>query len=192
VQFGLPLEADHPLVFARNPKAKRYVIRLTDEGVVRVTIPRWGSKREAMEFAERERAWIDRQRRRFQADLASPKEPPPDPAVERALRQRAVAELPARLLELAAAHGFPPRAVSRISVRNQKWRWGSCSPSGHVCLNWRLVQMPDAVRDYVLIHELMHLRRMDHSKVFWAHVARACPDYQEHRRFLRNARLMTR
>ena len=67
-----------------------------------------------------------------------------------------------------------PRACAR-SRANTDWpsgrsaseirsgRWGSCSPNGHICLNWRLVLMPDAVRDYVLIHELMHLRRMDHS-----------------------------
>ena len=65
--------------------------------------------------------------------------------------------------------------VSRVSVRNQRSRWGSCSPSGHICLNWRLVLMPDDVRDYVLIHELMHLRRLDHSRHFWRLVAACVP-----------------
>lgn len=189
VQFALPLEAAAPaLVFARNPRAKRYVIRLTDRGVVRVTIPRWGSKREAVAFAERERAWIARQQAKFAADRARVVEPPADPAVERMHRARAARELPPRLRDLANQLGFAPDAVRKISVRNQKWRWGSCSPSGHICLNWRLVQLPDAVRDYVLIHELMHLKRMDHSKKFWSLVAQACPDYQEHRRYLKKHR----
>ena len=56
---------------------------------------------------------------------------------------------------------------------------------GHICLNWRLVLMPEAVRDYVLIHELMHLRRLDHSRHFWRLVAHACPDYEDSRRWLR-------
>jgi predicted metal-dependent hydrolase len=91
-------------------------------------------------------------------------------------------ELPARLLELAARYDL---RVAKISIRNQRLRWGSCGRSGHICLNWRLTLMPGWVRDYVLIHELMHLRRMDHSPKFWAHVEAACPDYQNARQWLR-------
>jgi len=89
---------------------------------------------------------------------------PPQADERRSLTVRAKRELPPRLLELAAQHGL---AVARVSIRNQRWRWGSCSRNGHICLNWRLVTMPDWVRDYVLIHELMHLKRMDHSPRFW-------------------------
>ena len=99
------------------------------------------------------------------------------------LRDRAKRELPPRLLELAAQHGL---TVSRVSIRNQRWRWGSCSRTGHICLNWRLVEMPEAVRDYVLIHELMHLKRMDHSPAFWKLVAAACPEYKKARAWLRS------
>ena len=98
------------------------------------------------------------------------------------LRERAARELPVQLYRLAERHGV---TVSRVSVRNQRSRWGSCSPSGHICLNWRLVLMPEGVRNYVLIHELMHLRRLDHSRQFWRLVAHACPDYQASRRWLR-------
>jgi predicted metal-dependent hydrolase len=144
---------------------------------VRVTLPRWGSKREAREFAEREWRWIEKQRARIEPPAAEP-----DVAFVRAVRDRAKRELPPRLLELAARHGL---TVSRVSIRNQRWRWGSCSRNGHICLNWRLVTMPDSVRDYVLIHELMHLKRMDHSQKFWKLVAEACPDYRNARKFLR-------
>jgi predicted metal-dependent hydrolase len=98
------------------------------------------------------------------------------------LRARAKFELPARLLELAAENKL---RVARVSVRNQRWRWGSCAPNGHICLNWRLVQMPPEIRDYVMIHELMHLKRMDHSSRFWRLVAQACPTYQNARKWLR-------
>ena len=91
-------------------------------------------------------------------------------------------ELPARLRELADVHGL---AVTRVTIRNQRTRWGSCGRDGHVCLNWRLVAMPDRVRDYVMIHELMHLRRLDHSPAFWRLVAAACPHYREARQWLR-------
>ena len=108
---------------------------------------------------------------------------PPD--ARKQLVARARRELPARLRELAAVAGL---AVSRVSIRNQRWRWGSCSPDGHICLNWRLVTMPDWVRDYVLIHELMHLKRMDHSRAFWKLVAAACPRFREARAWLRDCR----
>ena len=117
-------------------------------------------------------------------DSRRPKPSPLSPEVERELRDRAKRELPARLLELAAEHGL---TVARVSVRNQRWRWGSCSRNGHICLNWRLVQMPDSVRDYVMIHELMHLKRMDHSPKFWKLVAEACPDFETARAWLEEA-----
>jgi hypothetical protein len=179
-QPSLPFETE--FVFVRHSRAKRYLIRVADDGTVRVTIPRWGSKREAAAFAEKERAWIEKQHRRNEHDRHRPKPAALWPEVERERRDRARRELPERLLELAAKHGV---TVARVSVRNQRWRWGSCSRNGHICLNWRLVQMPDAVRDYVMIHELMHLRRMDHSPKFWKLVEAACPTFQTSRAYLR-------
>ena len=174
------------LVFVRHPRARRYLIRVTDGGTVRVTVPRWGSNREAAAFAERERAWIEKHlRARAERELREREQRTTNGAAEqRDLLARAKRELPARLLELAARHGL---AVSRISIRNQRWRWGSCSRGGHICLNWRLVTMPEEVRDYVLIHELMHLKRMDHSPKFWKLVAEAYPGYNEARAWLRAA-----
>ncbi len=177
-----PADVSPPaILFVRHPKARRYIVRVTRDGGVRVTIPRWGSKREAERFADSQRAWIDNQLARWTADQAKAREHLP-PDIARALWRGAKHELPLRLRELAAVHGL---TVSRISVRNQRWRWGSCSRAGHICLNWRLVTMPDWVRDYVLIHELMHLKRMDHSRTFWKLVAEACPNFRDARRWLR-------
>ena len=186
----------HPVLeFVRHPRARRYLIRITDEGIVRVTVPRRGSKREAAAFAAREHAWIEKQlRARAERELRERERRTPNDASgpnderaasadeQRALRLRAKRELPARLLALADQYGL---RVARVSIRNQRWRWGSCSRQGHICLNWRLVTMPESVRDYVLIHELMHLKRMDHSPKFWKLVAKACPEYQDARRWLR-------
>jgi predicted metal-dependent hydrolase len=171
-------------VFVRHPKARRYVIRVRPDGVVRVTIPRWGSRKEAQLFADAQRSWIDSQLARWQTERARANAVVP-PEIRKQLVARARRELPARLLELASEHGL---TVSRTSIRNQRWRWGSCSPSGHICLNWRLVTMPEWVRDYVLIHELMHLKRMDHSRKFWKLVAAVCPEYREARAWLREHR----
>jgi predicted metal-dependent hydrolase len=165
----------------RHPTARRYVIRVRPDGAVRVTLPRWGSKREAMAFVDRQRSWIEKERTRLAherqgADVTLPLDQ------VRALKAQARRELPVRLHELARSLGL---LVTRVSIRNQRWRWGSCSRDGHICLNWRLVVMPESVRDYVLIHELMHLKRLDHSPAFWKLVAAACPDYESARAWLR-------
>ncbi len=166
----------------RHRRARRYIIRVRPDGTVRVSMPRWGSRREALAFVEREQAWIEQERRRVAEERALAEQLAPPPEVQRALRSRARTELPARLFELAAQHGL---AVARVSIRNQRWRWGSCSRTGHICLNWRLVAMPAWVRDYVILHELMHLKRLDHSPTFWKLVAGACPEYEQARAWLR-------
>jgi len=191
MQIELPLEqpTEPAMILTRHPRAKRYVIRLAADGGVRVTIPRWGSKREALAFVAQERAWIQKQQRRLVREREERQEQDRinrehtlDAADRAHWLARARRELPARLLDLAARHGL---RVRKVSIRNQKWRWGSCSPSGHICLNWRLVTLPERVRDYVLVHELMHLKRMDHSPKFWKLVEQACPDYRDLRRQLR-------
>ena len=167
--------------FVRHPRARRYLIRVLLDGSVRVTIPRRGSRRDADAFYQKQLEWIGNQRQRvarvrerLPADLPEPE--------QRRLRAQAKRELPPRLMALAAQVGVP---VRKVSVRNQRQRWGSCSQSGLICLNWRLITMPGWVCDYVLYHELMHVRQMDHSPAFWAHVAQVCPDYQRARRWLR-------
>ena len=178
-QVGLSI--DPPTFYVRHPRARRYVVRVRADGTVRVTIPRWGSKRDAQAFAEAQREWIGRQLARMADERTAVKETLA-PEDVRELRTRAERELPGRLTELAREHGL---TVTGISVRNQKSRWGSCSPNGRICLNWRLVRMPDWIRDYVMIHELMHLKRLDHSPAFWRLVAGACPGYEDARRWLR-------
>jgi predicted metal-dependent hydrolase len=178
---------EHPKPeFVRHPRARRYVVRVRSDGSVRVTIPRWGSKREAVAFAEQQRGWIEKQLAQLKIERQQPREQMSDDA-RKALRSRALRELPGRLLQLAKQFGL---RVARVSVRNQQSRWGSCSPNGHICLNWRLVTMPDWVRDYVIIHELMHLKRLDHSPKFWKLVAAACPEYREARAWLRKYQLV--
>ena len=105
-----------------------------------------------------------------------------DASVWRWLRRRARTELPERLQELASTHGL---VVTGVSIRNQRTRWGSCSSDGRISLNWRLLQMPVEVRDYVLLHELMHLRVRNHSPRFWREVERICPKFAEARHWLR-------
>jgi predicted metal-dependent hydrolase len=102
--------------------------------------------------------------------------------IEADLRRLARQELGARLAALAAAHRL---TIAGLSIRNQRSRWGSCARSGRIALNYRLVQMPPAIRDYVLIHELMHLTQPNHSRRFWRLVEQACPDFRDAERWLK-------
>lgn len=106
--------------------------------------------------------------------------------VHKHLRRLAEHELPARTHELALAHGI---SVSRVLVRAQRSRWGSCSARGTISLNWRLIQAPTHVLDYLIIHELMHRREMNHSTRYWKLVATACPGYEAAEKWLKANRL---
>jgi hypothetical protein len=210
------------VVFVRHRRARRYILRVLADGTVRVTLPRWGVKREAQAFLDASRAWIAQQLdRRQTASTSAPWGDGTDILIDgqaatlrllkigdavrvlcdgalvgtmprgqhdvRAfvsawLEARARRELPPQLQALAAQHGI---TVPRVSVRDQRSRWGACSPTGTITLNWRLVQTPGHVREYVLLHELMHRRELNHSRRFWRLVAAACPAHAEARRWLR-------
>ena len=202
-----------PLLVVKNPRARRYLLRLRPDGKARVAIPRGGNLADAMAFANRNAGWLKTQLER----LASRPQGPTAwrvgteiwvrgelvpirleedsqvcfggerlavadvdgnlrPAIERHLRRQAATELPKRVEELAMVHGIE---VTRVSVRNQRSRWGSCSRRGTIALNWRLIQTPAHVRDYIILHELAHRRHMNHSKAFWQEVERTCPEYLE-------------
>ncbi|MDB6168745.1 MAG: hypothetical protein JWM88_1609 [Verrucomicrobia bacterium] len=110
------------------------------------------------------------------------------PTLEAHFARRGKIELPARTWELSAVTGVE---VKLVTVRNQRSRWGSCSANGTISLNWRLVQTPDFVRDYIIYHELMHLREMNHSERFWAQVGEVCPDWRDAERWIkRNGSLL--
>jgi predicted metal-dependent hydrolase len=215
--------------YVRVRRARHYIIRIQDDGRLRVTVPWSGSRREAERFVRERLDWIERERFRQLTRPRTPGrwaagsavlldgeawplevEPAPGaaillrfghhtlrlpagaaagdlrPHVERYLRACATRDLPARLRELAREHGF---AVTTVSIRNQRSRWGACSPKGGITLNWRLVQMPPHVRDYVLLHELVHLKHLNHSRRFWREVERLCPRCHEARAWLRGQRL---
>lgn len=103
-------------------------------------------------------------------------------SVESALRHHATVEFPPLVFAMAARHGL---AVRRVIVRAQRTRWGSCSRRGTVSLNWRLLQTPRPVRDYLIAHELAHLREMNHSPRFWRVVETFFPEWRQAEAWLR-------
>jgi predicted metal-dependent hydrolase len=104
------------------------------------------------------------------------------PALERWYRRRARAEIAPRLDAATAAAGT---SYGGLTIRGQRTRWASCSASGAMSFNWRLLLAPAPVLDYVVWHEVCHLEVMDHSPRFWRLLAERCPDYRAHAGWLR-------
>lgn len=98
------------------------------------------------------------------------------------LRHTAHKFLTNRVREIAVRSGF---RVNRVSIRGQKTRWGSCSSGGNLSFNYRLMCHRNEVIDYVIIHELCHLKEMNHSEKFWKLVGAFCPDYKNLRKELK-------
>lgn len=214
-------EGNLPLLLVKNPRARRYILRLRPDGTVRVTIPRSGTIPEALAFASRQTAWIQQQLQRL-PELPSrscpwsagerilyqgewtPLEPVViaqrmvialgehrisvrngeanlRPSIEAFLWRQARNRLVPRVWEWEAycqRQGLGTRRpLKQVTVRNQRSRWGSCSARGTVSLNWRLIQMPYFVQDYLILHELIHLREMNHASRFWQQVGKVCPAY---------------
>jgi predicted metal-dependent hydrolase len=105
------------------------------------------------------------------------------PAIERFYRRAAHGEIASRL-DRACAH--VGASYSGLQIRAQRTRWASCSRSGAMSFNWRLLLAPEPVLDYVVWHEVCHLEVMDHSPRFWALLDQRCPGYREHLRWLRS------
>jgi predicted metal-dependent hydrolase len=102
---------------------------------------------------------------------------------EQELQWQAFEVLKRRVAHYAALTGYQPTAVKISRARR---RWGSCSPNGTVHFNWRLVRAPEAVLDYVIVHELAHLAERNHSSRFWRRVAAIIPDHRRHRKWLKD------
>ena len=181
------------ILIARHRRARRYVVRVRPDGRIRLTIPRGATVRGGLAFVRRQTPWIAREQRRLD-ELAASWLPGStvwfrggrtlvaEDGFEARTRALAASELPARCLEIARGLGV---AISGVRVRDQRSRWGACSRRHAITLNWRLIQMPASVSDYVIIHELMHVGQPNHSRAFWREVEAACLGWRDAERWLR-------
>lgn len=151
-----------PILFKKNQRAKYLNISLKPFSGIRVTVPRHVTFKDAEEVVHLKAAWIEKHLRRIrkieQDYRAAIKNLP---IID---RQEAREKLTARLDYLARKHGF---SYNRVFIRNQKTRWGSCSSKKNINLNMKLLHLPDDLIDFVLLHELVHTRFLNHGKEFW-------------------------
>lgn len=128
-------------------------------------------------FVKSKQNWVEKQLATQKSEL-----PGFTPEQLKVLVLQAKQDLPRRAEKFASAVGV---SYGRITIRNQKTRWGSCSGKGNLNFNCLLMLAPEAVRDYVVVHELCHLLEMNHSRRFWALVESHMPNYKESRKWLR-------
>jgi len=149
-----------PVVLAISKRAKHLRITVRPDRGVRLTIPRGVSLKKAQQFLDSRIPWIKKHMRRFE-ELQDNCERVPLPKIS---RTRARAALIERLEGLAELHDF---TFNKVSIRNQKTKWGSCSAKNNISLNVNLTRLPAELTDYVILHELVHTRIKNHSSKFW-------------------------
>lgn len=174
-----------PVIYTLKHRANSRRLRLSvsRDGEVTVTVPKRARASDIEAFVSSHEAWIQKSLERF-SRLPKPAAPRPN-RKDFALYKKEALELVKKRLEHFNAHPAYGFKIGKVTVRNQKSRWGSCSKSGNLSFSYRLAQLPPDLADYVVVHELCHLGRFDHSKAFWDLVMVTVPDWKEKRKMLR-------
>ncbi len=156
------IEGVGAVLFERSRRARRILITIQPGQGIRAAIPGRASLESAVDFVRMKKPWIkkhlvkikeyEKQKKAFNDIFLS---------IDKVKAKRQIIN---RLRQLARQYGF---AFNRVSVRNQRTRWGSCSAKGNISLNIKLVALPPELRDYVMLHELVHTRIHNHSRKFW-------------------------
>ncbi len=173
----------HDIEIIRS-KRKTIGLQVRPDSRVILRVPRQMKKREIEQFIDEYREWIDHKLSLMEernARSVSTGAPAREKISAKEWQQ-------IRNTFIARVQYFCSRMqvkVGRVTIRNQKTRWGSCSAKGNVNFNYQLYYMPRELMDYVIIHELAHRQHMDHSAAFWQEVEQYCPDYKECRQRLK-------
>jgi predicted metal-dependent hydrolase len=160
-----------PVLLEHSPRARRLTITVNLDGRIRAAVPLHTSFDSALNFVRQKKNWVKKtldkiqlmkSRQRQMVTLTSPLD-----------KARAKEVLVARLTELANKFGFQ---FNRVHIRNQKTRWGSCSRNNDISLNMKIMALSEEMRDYVLMHELVHTKIYNHSSKFWAELNEYVPE----------------
>ena len=159
-------------------------VEIREDTSVLVRAPKWVPKYEIDAFVMKNSDWIDKHIEKVQSRnnrLSSAQAISREEMEE--LGDRALAVIPGKVRYYAQILGV---SYGRITIRNQKTLWGSCSEKGNLNFNCLLMKAPEKIQDYVIVHELCHRKEMNHSKAFWKYVSDVIPDYRQQRKWLRD------
>lgn len=164
-------------------RRRSIALEIRPDQTLLVRAPYYATNTQIRGFVESRESWIDKHLARMEEkNEARRLLPALTPDDIQNLGEKACADIPARIRHFAPVVGV---TVGRVTIRNQRTRWGSCSAKGNLNFNCLLMLCPENVRDYVVVHELCHRLEMNHSPRFWADVEAVLPDYREPKRWLR-------
>lgn len=171
---------DYELIYS---KRKTLAIQIKEGGKVVVRAPMRTSRKQVEAFLTEKQEWI----RKYLEKAGAQDLIPLAERLNEEERREAISRS-ARVLAEKTAFYAKKMGVTygRITIREQKTRWGSCSSAGNLNFNWKLILMPEKVLDYVVIHELAHRKEMNHSPAFYQVVCQVMPDYQIYQKWLRD------
>ena len=164
---------------------KTVAIQVNSDLSVTVRAPRSASEKDIEEILKKKEAWISKHIEKIKKTKERLEAEPTEKLTREkviALAEEALKVIPARVEYFARVIGV---TYGKITIRNQKTRWGSCSSKGNLNFNCLLMLAPPEVLDYVVVHELCHRKQMNHSKAFWSEVEKVLPDYKEARKWLK-------
>ena len=161
-------------------RRKSVGILIERPGEITVRAPLRMPESEIMKVLESKRSWIEKTLQKIELREQEPKL---TRAEVDALADQALKVIPPKVAERAKQIGV---TYGRITIRNQKTRWGSCSAKGNLNFNCLLMLCPEDVQDYVIVHELCHRKELNHSPRFWAEVEKVLPDYKKALKWLKN------
>ena len=165
-------------------RRKTLSMQVKGDGQVEVRAPLWTTDTEIRRFLEKHRHWLEKHLQKAQALQQAKAGVRKLTGAEIAeLKKKAKRVLPERVAYWAPLIGVKP---GRIAIRCQKTRWGSCSAKGNLNFNCLLMLAPDGVIDSIVVHELCHLKHMNHSKRFYAEIEKVLPDYRQHQQWLKD------
>ena len=172
----IDLKGVGPILFERSRKARKVSIRIKSPNQVRVAVPDGMSFEKAQQFVQSKVSWIKKNIGKFSSQINLSQ------CLDSIDVKYAKSYLIERLECLASQHGF---SYSKVSIRNQKTRWGSCSADNNISLNIKLICLPKDLRDYVILHELAHTKIKNHSPSFWSFLSQYVMDVKKKDRALK-------
>lgn len=167
----------------KNKRTRRITLTVRQDGSVFVTIPSWASEEIGRNFVRENESWIAKKIQEFK-DKDKDKGLLPRQSRAHYLKYngKALEEIKKKVKSFNNLYGF---LINRISVRNQRARWGSCSIKGNLSFNYKIMFLEEELMDYIIVHEICHLKEPNHSKKFWKLVSLTFPDYKKMRRKLK-------
>ncbi len=167
----------------KKSKRKNVSIYVYPDGNILVRAPLFVTKKELLKLVEKKAEWMLVKQ---QEAIEKAKQRPVRiyTEEEKAVYKKQLKEIIQNRVELYAAYIPEAARINRIVIKEQKKRWGSCSSKGNLNFNWKLIFAPPEIIDYVVVHEMCHLKYMNHSRLFWGEVEKVLPDYKERRKWL--------